>query len=438
MRRLVILISVLAVTAAACAGDTDGTAQPTTTDQPEPVSVVTSVADGPTPAERLRDAQAAWSTHASTYHYTALVDAGQHSADIAWMCGSTGRLEVQVEEGTVTKARDIVNGCNVDLNSPAPFPLTVEGWFQMLTENAAVAEFDVDLQTGAPSSFYVDDGDQFGELTVLEFADGLRPEAGPAERLADLEAARATWERNAADSYTMTVLFSCFCPEEARGPFEITVIDGEPSATFRGEPVGQAAPTHVFTVDGIFDVIEENADAELVDIVYDPESGIPTSVVIDIDFRIADEEIYITVEDFQPPRDWGVLDISLRDGLTELGVDVDAAPDDAVDQGQAIFCGTESLDFSERDGTTGNLPGRRCFVDAHAAGAEAVFVRTFNTIEGDPVANVYRTLPDATLTLWVDATRDNFGSGEWERLECAELFIDRSLGINYFDVDDCS
>ena len=40
------------------------------------------------------------------------------------------------------------------------------------------------------------------------------------------------------------------------------------------------------------------------------------------------------------------------------------------------------------------------------------------TIEGDPITRYIRVHENGVVEIFVDATRDQFGSGEWERLRC--------------------
>jgi hypothetical protein len=43
------------------------------------------------------------------------------------------------------------------------------------------------------------------------------------------------------------------------------------------------------------------------------------------------------------------------------------------------------------------------------------------TEEGDPVTSYYRVHENGTIELFVDATRDRFGSRAWERYSCGTL-----------------
>ncbi len=133
----------------------------------------------------------------------------------------------------------------------------------------------------------------------------------------------------------------------------------------------------------------------------------------------------------------------LQRALRAFGVDLDRAPPAAVGQGDTEFCGTESADngaarkFDE--------PGRRCFLTAFGARRPAAFVLRQSTVEGDPIVTVYRSKLDGTLDVFIDATRDKFGSGSWERASCRSLasnvlFPDASppLPEYFFEYADCT
>ena len=125
-------------------------------------------------------------------------------------------------------------------------------------------------------------------------AEGLPP--GPN----GLDAARALWEEAGLDGYTMTVSRSCFCPPEYRGPFAVTVEDGETTgALYDGRPAEVGDPP---TVEALFALLAEAyaRGAARVDVTYDPALGYPTSLYIDRDERIADEEVGYEVTDLIP------------------------------------------------------------------------------------------------------------------------------------------
>lgn len=123
------------------------------------------------------------------------------------------------------------------------------------------------------------------------------PTGEPAARSPELDAARERWAAAGYDAYQMTLHRSCFCPEDYRGPFEVTVQDGAVvEATFNGAPMDTE---RVLTVDDLFALIEDaySRDAEMVSVDYDPETGVPTRIQIDYSSQMVDEEVGYTVSD---------------------------------------------------------------------------------------------------------------------------------------------
>ena len=111
-----------------------------------------------------------------------------------------------------------------------------------------------------------------------------------------LDEARARWAAADLDDYRMTLTRSCFCPEYYRGPFEVAVDDGEVTAVgFQGR---ELPADRVLTVDALFDLLAEAyaSGAARVEVTYDATLGYPTSLYIDQDEQMADEEVGYTVE----------------------------------------------------------------------------------------------------------------------------------------------
>ena len=92
-------------------------------------------------------------------------------------------------------------------------------------------------------------------------------------------------------------------------------------------------------------------------------------------------------------------------------------PDWVTGRTELPSCGAEEVTA----GRPPNTEARECLLDAwrESRGAEMVSERA--TVEGDPITTIYRALPDGTMEMFVDMTRDRFGSGEWARLSCAGL-----------------
>lgn len=116
--------------------------------------------------------------------------------------------------------------------------------------------------------------------------------------------------------------------------------------------------------------------------------------------------------------------------LADDGVDLDRVPSGLLD-GEFQVCGPQRNVVAE---------AARCFLDAHLARIPAVVVDSTHTDEGDPIVTVHRTSAEGDYDYLVDATRDAFGSGRWERGTCDLVGYrgDRGLFVVPFDVDGCN
>ena len=116
----------------------------------------------------------------------------------------------------------------------------------------------------------------------------------------ELDDARARWTRAGISDYNYKLTVSCFCSET--GTFDVEVRDGvvvniNPSAGVNssgGESVGQ-------TIDELFAVLAQayaqNADQVLVE--YIALLGYPTSISIDYNQDVTDDEIFYGVDSFE-------------------------------------------------------------------------------------------------------------------------------------------
>ena len=68
-----------------------------------------------------------------------------------------------------------------------------------------------------------------------------------------------------------------------------------------------------------------------------------------------------------------------------------------------------------------DVAARTCLLEAFESGDGAELISTQTSVEGDPITRYLRVHENGTIELFVDATRDRFGSGEWERLHCERL-----------------
>ena len=102
---------------------------------------------------------------------------------------------------------------------------------------------------------------------------------------------------------------------------------------------------------------------------------------------------------------------------TGCGILPPPTPDWVTGRTELPSCGAEEV-------TADRLPNRaarECVLDAWRESRAAELITERPTVEGDPVTTIVRVLPDGSVELFVDATHDRFGSGEWERLTCQGL-----------------
>ena len=111
-----------------------------------------------------------------------------------------------------------------------------------------------------------------------------------------LDAARALWADAGFADYQMTLTRSCFCPEDFRGPFAVSVEDETVTEVeFQGRDL---STDRALTVEALFDLLQDAYDqgAARVDVTYHPTLGYPMSLYIDVSEMMADEEVGYTVE----------------------------------------------------------------------------------------------------------------------------------------------
>lgn len=123
--------------------------------------------------------------------------------------------------------------------------------------------------------------------------------------LAALDAAEALWKQKRPEHYAYQLQPSCFCPPEYTQPIEIRVLKGviqqaDLVASKKALPPERKGDAK--TIEQLFKMIRDaiNRPAASVKVTYDPNYGFPSSISIDLDQMIADEEVYYTVKAFKP------------------------------------------------------------------------------------------------------------------------------------------
>ena len=126
--------------------------------------------------------------------------------------------------------------------------------------------------------------------------------ANPAQ--AELDRHRTLWEANRSGDYTFEYRPVCFCPQEFVQPVRVEVRNGIiDSVTYieSGESPATDALFLYYTIDGLFDKIQDAMDREAarLTVSYDPDVGYPTSVSIDYALNVADEEFSFTATSYE-------------------------------------------------------------------------------------------------------------------------------------------
>ena len=113
-----------------------------------------------------------------------------------------------------------------------------------------------------------------------------------------LVAAEEKWSATGTDDYNLEMEFSCFCP--LTGSYEVSVRDGQVAeilysvdGTLTEVPDG-ITPSDWFTVEGLFEVVRENLDADKIEVRYDGVQGYPTSIDIYRSMEESDDGLRIS------------------------------------------------------------------------------------------------------------------------------------------------
>ncbi|MEH2235614.1 DUF6174 domain-containing protein [Nostoc sp.] len=119
-----------------------------------------------------------------------------------------------------------------------------------------------------------------------------------------LEFNRRFWNQQNISNYDYTLSNSCFCTPDARGPVIIKVRNGQTTSitsVATGKPVNPEFFQNYKTIPKLFDVIQDaiNRKAFSLNVRYSARFGYPTQIDIDYNSQIADEEKYLTIENFK-------------------------------------------------------------------------------------------------------------------------------------------
>lgn len=120
-----------------------------------------------------------------------------------------------------------------------------------------------------------------------------------------LQAAEKKWQQSRPTHYIYTLQRTCFCPREYNNPIEIRVLNGVVQKAMlprEGTPLPSVRMDEALTINNLFDIIHKAVDkkAAKIDVKYDWRYGYPSSIAIDWEKMMADEETYFTARDLRP------------------------------------------------------------------------------------------------------------------------------------------
>lgn len=115
---------------------------------------------------------------------------------------------------------------------------------------------------------------------------------------------RDSWNQQNIFNYRYTLSNGCFCIPDARGPVVIEVRNGKTTSitsVATGKPANPQYFQQYNTIPKLFNVIQDAIArrAFSLNVRYSSSLGYPTQINIDYDSQIADEELYLTIENFQ-------------------------------------------------------------------------------------------------------------------------------------------
>ena len=141
------------------------------------------------------------------------------------------------------------------------------------------------------------------DLAVL--GRGKTPTAQNSNATQQLQRSKQLWAKPKISNYRYTLRRSCFCLPKSTEPVSIAVRNGKVTsmvAVSNGQPVNREDFAKYDSIAKLFNIVEDAIakKAHQLSVTYHPTLGYPTQINIDYDQMMADEELYITVENLQP------------------------------------------------------------------------------------------------------------------------------------------
>ena len=121
------------------------------------------------------------------------------------------------------------------------------------------------------------------------------------EIISSYEANKEKWENTSILDYSFVFQVSCYCIEEYTSPKAVSVRDGN-ILTVNDLAYSEEIHRGIFSINDLFKEIEKasNQNVAVLETTYDSFYGFPTTLYIDRDERIADEEMRYSIFNFKP------------------------------------------------------------------------------------------------------------------------------------------
>jgi hypothetical protein len=266
-------------------------------------------------AAELEDARRTWDALGlDSYQFLLNVDCDA--------CDEEGAFDVKVVDDRIVEAVRLTDPGEISNVTPVTINQTFEDFEEWFTEQDGLIDqgiLEVDIRVdpimGYPRWVYVkaqdpsDSTELFEAIVTMDLVARYEPDDSPdPDDLAALREAGNRWEFTAITDYRYTLTFHCMCTEEYSGPFEVTVRDRQVvAATWKGNPI---QPNHgpVYTIEQVFELIEQTVeDGVDVEVAYDPDSGHPTNVILDVEAVAVDGGMAFSIANLHPLGEPGVV-----------------------------------------------------------------------------------------------------------------------------------
>jgi len=255
-----------------------------------------------------------------------------------------------VIDGEIAEATSISAPRFACERSPEEVPSIAE-LFDLARQVAGATEFDFrsNLDNGTVMNFFASDRSIETQVHVLRWTESTAPAVVGWDSVS--EAAQSAVERWAAAPRDRTTRVQIGGGERAHYDLTTTEIDGQVVEVRNGadviDPSTLDQPWTPFTVDGVFDLIDELSGQGHVLAVFDPQTGAPTDLFFDPMLEATDDELSVRIAitlpptaGTSPPQESGA-----EQALRQAGADLTQFPGDLDDLVQAQFCGAQTVTF---------------------------------------------------------------------------------------------